>query len=96
MGKSLRNKSKLAARRQKRNGSWYAVAHDERIQRLHNKLVGKDEDGDVKVDEGIEGEEKAEGSGSGYEDVVDGEGMEVEDVKLEDGEEVKITTGEWL
>ncbi|KAJ9112879.1 hypothetical protein QFC19_000434 [Naganishia cerealis] len=50
MGKSLRNKKKVAARTQKRTDSFYAVHHAARLQRLSSKLTSGD-DHEVKEDE---------------------------------------------
>lgn len=61
MGKSLRNKKKVAARTQKRTDSFYAVHHAARLQRLSAKLTtegeivkpdheAKEEDDEIKVD----------------------------------------------
>jgi hypothetical protein len=66
MGKSLRNKKKVAARTQKRTDSFYAVHHAARLQRLSSKLQsGGDaevKEDEMKVDgEAVKGEEKEEG-----------------------------------
>ncbi|KAJ9094260.1 hypothetical protein QFC21_006086 [Naganishia friedmannii] len=50
MGKSLRNKKKVAARTQKRTDSFYAVHHAARLQRLSSKLQSG-ADAEVKEDE---------------------------------------------
>ncbi|KAI5449797.1 hypothetical protein NCC49_004009 [Naganishia albida] len=61
MGKSLRNKKKVAARTAKRTDSFYAVHHAARLQRLSQKLTtegeivkpeheAKEEDDEIKVD----------------------------------------------
>lgn len=50
MGKSLRNKSKLAARRAKRGESWYGVADADRTQRLSDRLIKRQTEEEAKVE----------------------------------------------
>ncbi|KAJ9113033.1 hypothetical protein QFC22_006129 [Naganishia vaughanmartiniae] len=71
MGKSLRNKKKVAARTQKRTDSFYAVHHAARLQRISSKLQSGGGDAEVKEDEMK----------------VDGEPVKGEDVENKEGDE---------
>lgn len=65
MAKSLRSKSKVAARRKKRTDSHYAVADAERMARVHANLTGKSKtqktEREGKEDAGAESEDAVEG-----------------------------------
>lgn len=78
MGKSLRNKKKVAARTIKRTDSFYAVHNAARLQRLSAKLTTEGEyvkpdvkEDEMKVDDGEAVEDKP---------------VKSEDVKREDGQ----------
>lgn len=92
MAKSLRNKQKVAARRQKRTDSHYAVRESERLGRISANLMGKGE-GSKKFTRKIDwlGDEEVKKAEEG----VDEEGMG-EGEKMEDDVEVKAEDGEYL
>jgi hypothetical protein len=78
MGKSLRNKKRVAARTIKRTDSFYAVAHAARLQRLSQKLTTE---GEIVKPDVKEDEMKVDG------EVVTGDKeVKDEEVKREDGE----------
>lgn len=66
MAKSLRNKSKQANRRKKRNDeqSHYAIVEAQRLKAVSARLLGKDKEGEG---EGAEAVVEAEGEGEGME-----------------------------
>jgi hypothetical protein len=76
MGKSLRNKKKVAARTIKRTDSFYAVAHAARLQRLSQKLTTE---GEIVKPDVKEDEMKVDG------EVVEEKEVKDEEIKREDG-----------
>lgn len=77
MGKSLRNKKKVAARTIKRTDSFYAVHTAARLQRLSSKLTTE---GEIVKPDVKEDEMKVDG------EAVEDKEVKPEEVKREDGE----------